>query len=201
MTNISQSDVRQEQLLADVDLIAASLKKLPEPMAEPYLIVVSGLPGTGKSFFCNKLAERLPLLILESDALRKTLFPAPSHTRQESSRLFQTLHTLIERLLNKGVPIVLDATNLSERHREHLYAITYRLNIKLILVRVEAPPDVVYERLKGRLADQKTNSDADWQVYQRMRPNVERIRRHHHVVDTTQDITPALDRIIREATR
>lgn len=193
--------MQQSQLLADVEQLTKSLGQLPELVAKPCFIVVSGLPGTGKSYFCGKLAERLPFLILESDALRKTLFPTPSHSRQESSHLFQAIHVLIERLLKKGISLILDATNLSERYRERLYSIADRLDAKLILVRVEAPPQVVHERLKNRLENSETKSDADWAVYQRMQPAVQKIRRNHYAVDTSRDITPVLDKIVREASR
>ena len=163
--------------------------------------MVSGLPGTGKSYFCIKLAERLSFLILESDTLRKTLFSAPSYSRQESSRLFQAVHLLIERLLKKGSSLILDATNLSERHRERLYHIADRLDAKLILVRVEAPPQIVHERLKNRLEGSEAKSDADWAVYQRMKLTVQKIHRNHYAVDTSRDITPVLDKIVREASR
>jgi len=177
------------------------LGQLPELVVKPCFIVVSGLPGTGKSHFCGKLEERLSFLILESDVLRKTLFSAPSHSRQESLRLFQAVHLLIEKLLKRGVSLILDATNLSERYREHLYSIAERVDAKLILVRVEAPPQVVQERLKNRLEGSEAKSDADWVVYQRMEPTVQKIRRNHYVVDTSQDITPVLDKIVREASR
>ena len=199
--NISQSGVQQSQLLSDVEQLAESLGQLPEPVVKPCFIVVSGLPGTGKSYFCSKLAEKLPFLILQSDALRKTLFPAPSYSRQESSHLFQAVHLLIEKLLIKGVSLILDATNLSERYREHLYSIADRLDAKLILVRVEAPPQVVQERIKNRLEDSEAKSDADWAVYQRMKPTVQKIQRNHYAVDTSRDITPVLDKIVREANR
>lgn len=189
------------QLLSDVEWLTKNLGELPEAVAEPALIAVSGLPGTGKSYFCNKLAERLPVVILESDALRKALFSPPSYSQRESSRLFQVCHRLIERLLRKGISLILDATNLSERHREHLYSIADRLSVKLLLVRVEAPPQVVQERLKSRLKDSENKSDANWGVYQRMQSSVQKITRNHFVVDTSRDITPVIKRIVREANR
>ena len=144
------SSVEYSQLVSDVQQLTESLGQLPEPVVEPAFIVVSGLPGTGKSYFCNKLAERLPFIILESDALRKIIFPRPSYSPPESSHLFGAVHLLIERLLKKGISLILDATNLSERYREHLYSIADHLDAKLVLVRVEAPPQVVHERLKTR---------------------------------------------------
>jgi len=180
-----------------------SLGELPEAEATPSFIVISGLPGVGKSYFSARLAEKLPVKILESDALRKVLFPSPTYRPSESAYLFKVVHLLIERLLEKGVSLVLDATNLSERYRERLYNIAERLGARLILVQVMAPPSVVYERLKARAkeANGRSNSDADWGVYQKMKPAFQKIRRHHFVVDTSRDITPVLDKIVREARR
>ena len=193
--------MEHSQLVSDVERLTQSLGQFSDPVAEPTFIVVSGLPGTGKSYFCNKLAERLSFFILESDALRKVLFPSPSYDSEESSRLFRAVHLLIERLLKKGVSLILDATNLSERYREHLYSIVDRLDVKLILVQVEAPPEVVYERLRARRENPESKSDAGWEVYQRMKPSVQKICRNYYAVDTSRDITPVLDKIVRAASR
>ena len=189
---------QKDQLLADVERLTDSLGPLPEPEAKPTLIAISGLPGTGKSYFCGKLGERLLFLILESDALRKTLFSPPSYRQEESMRLFRAIHVLMERLLRRGVSVILDATNLSERYRERLYNIADRLNAKLILVRVEAPPELVRERLKARVANPEAASGADWEVYEKMKSSVEKISRQHYVVDTSRDITPVLSKIVRQ---
>jgi len=195
--------VAEIQVVSDAQRLSESLGQLPEPVVKPAFIVVSGLPGTGKSYFCRKLAKRLPFIILESDTLRKTLFPAPTYSPPESSRLFQAVHRLIEGLLKKGIPLILDATNLSERYRERLYHIANHLDAKLILVRVEAPPEVVYQRLKARTAEtnSENSSDADWAVFQRMKSSVQKISRNHFAVDTSRDITPVLDKIVREANK
>lgn len=193
--------MEDDQSVSDVRLLTESLGEMPEPVVKPAFIVVSGLPGTGKSYFCNKLAERLPLIILESDVLRKVLFSPPSYSLMESSRLFRATHRLIERLLERGISLVLDATNLSERYRERLYSIADRLDARLILVRVEAPPEVVQKRLEGRRGKGVSTSDADWEIYQRMKPSVQKILRNHYVADTSRDITPVLDKIGREVRR
>lgn len=191
----------ETRLASDIERLANSLGKLPEPVVKPAFIVVSGLPGTGKSYLCHKLADRLDFIILESDQLRRVLFRAPRYDSTESSRLFQAIHILIERLLKRGIPLILDATNLSERYREYLYRIADHLDVKLILVRVEAPPNVVLMRLKARQQDRQSKSDADWGVYQKMRFSVEKMWRNHYAVDTSRDITPVLDKIVRAARR
>ncbi len=187
----------------DVKSLRDGLGNLPEPLAKPLLIVVSGLPGTGKSIFSRSLSQRFPLAILETDALRRAMFGQPSYTAWESARLFNACHKLIEELLDKGVPVILDATNLFETHRQRLYHIADRLGVKLILVRVEAPVEAVRERLNARSStpDPGLHSEADWSVYKKMRSLVQPIGRTHYVVDTSRDITPVLDKIVREIKR
>jgi predicted kinase len=184
---------------ADARRLAGALGRLPAPRPRPAFIVVSGLPGTGKSYFCRRLAERLAYPVLESDALRKELFPTPTYSAAESARLFRAIHGLIEGLLGRGVPVILDATNLSERHRESLYAIAGRTGARLVMVRIVAPPELVKSRLEARAAAGGAISDAGWAVYRKLKPTADRIRRRHLTVDTSRDITPALDEIVREA--
>jgi len=195
--------MEQSQLNQDLIKLKESLGSLPEATVTPAFVVVSGLPGTGKTFFCRKLAERQPFCILESDALRKALFPLPDYSAEESARLFAACHSLIEWLLGNGVPVIFDATNLSERHREHLYRIGDRTRARLVLVRVEAPPGVTYQRLQARKngVAPENKSDADWEVYRQMKPRAEKILRNHFVVDTSLDITTATDKIIRTINR
>ena len=211
------------QTRKDVQRLRESLGELPEPTTTPAFIVVSGLPGSGKSYFCRQLAERLfplsprPLAlpsistrpqapafpILESDALRRLLFPTPNFGRGESDRLFRACHMLIEDLLRRGIALIFDATNLIEYHREHLYHIADSVGARLIIVRVEAPPELVRQRLQDRLSrlDPEDKSEADWRVYRRMSAAAQRIRRNHFAADTSSDITPIIDKIVREVNR
>jgi len=191
------------QLNDDFLKLKESLGPLPEAMAKPGFVVVSGLPGTGKTFFCRKLAEKQLFHILESDALRRFLFPSPDYSPAESARLFGAIHKLIEWLLKNGVPVCLDATNLSEHNREYLYRISDRAGARLVLVSVEAPPAIAYQRLEARKSATvpESKSDADWEIYRRMKNNEEKIRRHHFVVDTSRDIMPVIDKVIRALNR
>jgi predicted kinase len=188
----------QDQHNRDVKLLRSSLGNFPERVVRPVIVLVTGLPGTGKSFFCRKLAEKAALLVLESDDLRKKLFPSPDYSSEESTRLFNACHTLISELLHDGVSVVFDATNLSEKHRERIYNIADKNGARLIVVEVKAPAELVYQRLHDRKMriDIHNKSDADRKVYERMKNNIERIKRNFLVVDTSRDISPAINKIL-----
>jgi predicted kinase len=190
----------QDQLQEDANRIEQRLRPLPPPHSCAALVVVSGLPGSGKSYFCRRLASRHPLARLDSDALRKSLFDQPTHSPEESRRLFAACHYVLDRLLGSGISALLDATNLREVHRRQLYAIAERHGAKLVLVSLRAPAAVVEGRLaaRARRADPEDLSDAGPEVYQRMRSLDEPIARPHIVVDTSADIEPAVQTVLRE---
>jgi predicted kinase len=192
-----------DSISSDLNKLKLGLGKIPEPSIKPVFVLVSGLPGTGKSYFSRKLAARLPCVVLESDALRKRLCSSPDYSASESNRLFRACHCLIEDLLHGGHSVILDATNLVEYNRERLYKIAERLQVKLIIVQVEAPQELVRERLQSRFdrIDPEDNSDADWHVYERMKTAAQRIRHNYFALDTSRDISPVIDKIVREAKR
>lgn len=197
MNNISAPP--SSQLLEDVQRLWGSLGLLPEPVKRPVFIVLSGLPGTGKTYFAQKLVKKLPLAVLESDALRKVLFPQPSYTGRESARLFKACYYIIDKLLEAGISLILDATNLSERYRQKLYKIARRNKAKFILIQIEAPPEIVKKRLENRRREPFQHSDADWKVYNMMKSKVEEIRHEHIRVDTSKEINSIIKKIVREA--
>ncbi len=137
-------------------------------------------------------------MALESDVLRRVLNPKPSHSKPESARLFSAIHLLCETLLREGHCVIVDATNLTEKHRQHFYDISDRTGVKLVIVQITAAPHVVKERLEKREKESVNNSDADWQVYKRMEKSVDKIRRKHYSLDTSVDYSNIPDEIVEE---
>jgi predicted kinase len=199
MSNRPVEEQRQ-QLLEDACKIEEYIQPLPPPRTSPALVVLSGLPGSGKSYFCRRLASRYPLARLESDALRKALFGQPTHSADESRRLFSACHLVLSRLLSRGIAAIFDATNLREMHRRQVYHIADEHKAKLILVHLQASPAVVHERLEARARGPRSQdlSDAGPEVYERMQHDVEPIGRPHISVDTSADIEPAIAAILQQ---
>lgn len=176
------------------------LRNTDETTAQPVLIMLTGLPGSGKSHLARGLTEILPFVIIESDQVRKILFPECEYTGKESRWVHRTCHALMTKLLRKGVRVIYDATNLYERHRELVYQIADREGVKLVIVKVVASERVAAERLTtrhGNSGDNDDISDADWRVRRRMARSAEPIGRNYVVIDTNQDLDSAVTKLLR----
>ena len=200
---MQNSPARIPTATQDASYLMSRLPALPAPSVHPVLVMLSGLPGTGKSYFARQMASRCPVVVLESDAMRKALFPEPTYLPKESARTFAALHHVTGELLRRNISVLIDATNLIERNRQVFYNIAEACRAKLILVATTAPSHVVRKRLeqRGHSDDREDNSDADWNVYLKMESSVEPISQEHYMVDTSGDTQPVMDQVAREANR
>ena len=82
------------------------------------LIVMVGLPGSGKSYYANKLLEEAtnPTVILSSDNYRKKLF-GDENDQTHNEQVFKTLYQDIRKYLISHVDVIFDATNTSLKSR------------------------------------------------------------------------------------
>ncbi|MYA53755.1 MAG: ATP-binding protein [Dehalococcoidia bacterium] len=132
----------------------------------PALVLLSGLPGTGKTTFAAKLAPRLAALVLESDRVRRELFPRRRYTRKESGQVFAVVRERAEAALGEGRSVIIDATNLREGERRGFRELAAGQGAPVVAVRLTAPDAVVRERLSGV---REGASEANVGVYNRMR--------------------------------
>jgi predicted kinase len=175
---------------------------------QPVLVMLSGLPGTGKTTLALRLAEAMPAVMIESDRLRQLLFAPPTYSPEESRRVHLVCHILIGWFLRQYYHTIYDATNLYEYQRRQVYRLAERSGARLLVVQLTASEEVIRERLAPRRPGPPAEggplaySDADWAVYQRMRRQAEPIQHEHLALDTSRaGIQQLLERVLDAARR
>ncbi len=149
------------------------------------IIVVMGLPGSGKSYFASRLAEKLGAEYVNSDRLRKDLFPNRSYSEFEKSKVYEVLLEKMEAAVSGGKKQVLDATFHTNKVREP-FIVKSKGAITFIEVRAEE------DLIKGRLKEKRLFSEADYGVYQLIRQQWEPMARPHLTLQSTNYNTDAM---------
>ena len=196
----------EEELARDVAILRRVIAEQRKERGDctdtgPFLLMLGGLPGTGKSYFADQFCQRLPSLVVSSDRMRKSLVGKPQYDREEHIRVFASCHRLLEELLEEGRRVIFDATNLTDGFRQRAYDIAEGMGVPWVIVWCTAPLKVIRRRLAAREAGRTDDylSDATWEVYCRLQPGTEAVKRPHLTVDSSRDITPQLDGVERLA--
>ena len=172
---------------------------MPARSESPCLVVLCGLPGTGKSHFARELASRAPFVWLNSDRTRKLLVARPQYSRREHRRVFAAMHVLTRGYLRDGYSVVFDATNLNENVRLPLYAAADDVGVEPVIIRFTAHPNLIRKRMAERESGvgDAAQSDAGWEVYSRMAVADLPVPRPHILVQGPEDMEEALAETLR----
>lgn len=148
--------------------------------ADRILVMACGLPGTGKSHFCQALAERSGWPVIASDRVRKELagvqpeqgLPGEFYGQAFSTRTYEEVVRRMCRSLAEGSCIV-DANFPQAAMRARAAGAGRQAGGRPLLVWVEADELLVAERMAQREREPGSVSDADWGVYQARKESFE----------------------------
>ena len=161
----------------------------PAPVAQPALVLMAGVPGSGKSTFARRLAGATGATVLESDALRQLLFGGPTHQAAESRALFSAIFVAASMLLRDGYSVIIDATNLKRSDRRPAHELASATGARLVILETKAPEAGVLERLVRRSAGLECDdhSLAGVAVYRHMADEALPIIEEHREIDTSDE--------------
>ncbi len=116
-------------------------------MRAAFAVWLTGLPASGKTAIARALLARLQergidAAVLESDVMRTQLTPRPRYDEPERELFYEALAHLGEFLVDRGVPVIFDATANRRAYRDRARA---RL-ARFVEVFVNCPPDVCAAR-------------------------------------------------------
>ena len=147
------------------------------------LVVIGGLPGTGKSTVAAGLAARdsdVTWTVLRSDAVRKELAGIPEnepaaaayntglYDEASRQRTYDELFRRAREALQLGQSVILDASFTAPERRQAAQQLAIETSSTLIEIECHAPPEVVAERLLTRAGTGSDASDADLTISRAM---------------------------------
>ncbi len=128
----------------------------------PIMIIVFGLPGTGKTTFATELARELKIVHFNTDMIRHKLGKTGQYDVQTKSLIYEEMLRLTESELKKGNSVIVDGTFYKKSLREQYEELANNYAAEVKRIEMHATEAIVLERL----SEERRYSEADQMVYQ-----------------------------------
>ena len=140
------------------------------------VIIVFGLPGSGKSYFASRLASELGADYVNTDKVRKEMFTKPTYSDEEKILVYKKLLDEVYHHAHAKKTLVIDGTFHQEKVRNDFIKLSKDLNLDLRWIEVLAKETLI----KKRLSKKREFSDADYSVYKLLQQKHEPFYNENH---------------------
>lgn len=139
------------------------------------IIIVLGLPGSGKSYFASRFADLIHADYINSDRIRRRMFPGGSYSEREKAAVYDEMLESMRQAIRQNKDLVLDATFYKKDIRKKFMD---EAGKDFVIMEVAAEEGVIKERLKRKRGD----SDADFGVYNLIKAQWEPLHGHRLIL-------------------
>ncbi len=146
------------------------------------IIIVFGLPGSGKSYFAERLAKMTGAEYVNSDRLRKQMFSSRKYTEKEKNAVYNAMLAKLKEAVLQEKSILLDATFHKEKTRRP-FINEAGGEKKIVFIEVQADENIIWDRLKKLRPD----SEADFEIYQIIKQQWEPLNGPHLLLESTNN--------------
>ena len=163
------------------------------------IIVLFGLPGTGKTTVREELSIHLDFHYFSTDELRRDVLTSSSGklsyedtaplTWDEILMAYRIVCYAAKPLLELNRNVLFDASFSSRVMRQYVIDLAKNTESNIYFLEIVCPEDMIKERLFRRLNEKTSESNAGWEVYKKVKTSFEPFEEDHFIIDTSKDFT------------
>jgi 2-C-methyl-D-erythritol 4-phosphate cytidylyltransferase len=191
--------------LEDIAEIAEKLSDLG-PGIQKNLILITALPGVGKTTLAREFARQTKGIHFDIDDIKRGVVPEDMVTEGIDPPEYRykyyagAIRKLPDLFAQSSVQIVImDETFHLQAFRHMWDEAAMELNIRLHWVQAVCDEEIVKQRLSiGKDRENHILVGKGYQMYLLFKKEYEPIKEPHEIIDTGKDIVPQVQRIVRE---
>lgn len=164
-------------------------------MIDFMLIIICGLPGVGKTYFAKELAKKINAQYLSSDSIRMKTLGERTYSQEEKDGIYRLMSEEAEGFLDQGQEVVLDATFYLKKYRDMMCRMARVKGADCKIIECVLDEGELHKRLEKR-KNEKSESEADMRIHQKVKEDFEKIAEEHLVIDTADPPGGNLDKAI-----
>lgn len=151
------------------------------------LILIAGLPGSGKTTLARAIAKKYGASHFNSDQLRREMGLWGSYRPEDKARVYEELLRRSRQALSEGKPVVVDSTFYKASLRKTFEELAAACGQKPMWVFATAPDTV----LRKRVSKPRPDSEADESVLEKIKAAYEPLEMPHLTIYTSKSSVAA----------
>ncbi len=152
------------------------------------MVVITGLPGTGKSTFAKALAEAIGAKHLNTDIIRDALGKRGQYDSDTKAAIYAEMLRQTAILLENGGSVIIDGTFYKKKLRQPYIALAKKYGITIQWMEIRAAEDIVRHRVNCY----RDYSEADFEVYLKIKSQYEQLEVPHLKLHSDQLSIPEM---------
>ena len=148
----------------------------------PSIVIVMGLPGSGKTYLASRLARLLSAELISSDQVRREHQWRGRYTAEDKLRVYQRMMEQADRALRDGQSVILDATFNRRAYRALADRLATQGPYPLSYIKVVADEATTRVRTNRHRPD----SEATYAIYRKLRREAEPLVQPHLWLDSSR---------------
>lgn len=156
------------------------------------LIMITGLPGSGKTTFAKALADSLNAVHLNTDIIRDNMGRRGKYDETSKSMIYANMLRQTESYLHRAEDVVVDATFYKAALRKPYKKLARKYKNRLFWIMVTAEEGVIKERMQQK----RQYSEADFDVYLTIKSIYEPLEEGHLILHSDSN---SLEKMIVKA--
>jgi len=147
------------------------------------VIIVFGLPGSGKTYLAGKLAKKIGAHHISSDVVRKKLVTYPTYSTNEKLLIYKEMFDMMCNYVSLNEHVILDGTFYTASIRNTCIEQIKLPGSEIKFIEVKADKDIIKERLSKK----REESDADYHIHELIEREFEPYTKDHLILYASND--------------